>query len=124
VDGKHTETIVKDTTITITQGNHSTTLNQGNQSTKLDMGNQSTTLDKGNQSIKLAMGNQSTNVDLGKIDITAMQSITLTVGANSIKIDQSGVTIQGIMVKITADTMAQVQGQAVLILKGGITMIN
>jgi type VI secretion system secreted protein VgrG len=106
VNGKHTETIVKDTTITITQGNHSTTLNQGNQSITLDM------------------GNQSTNVSLGKIDMTAMQSITLTVGGNSIKIDQTGVTIQGLMVKITGNTITQVQGQAALILKGGVTMIN
>ena len=106
VDGTHTETIVKDTTIKITEGNHSLTLNQGNQSIQLDV------------------GNQSTNVKLGKIDMTAMQSITLTVGGNSIKIDQTGVTIQGLMVKITGETITQVQGQATLILKGGITMIN
>ena len=115
VDGTHTETIVKDTTIKITEGNHSLTLNQGNQSIKLDIGNQSTQLD---------VGNQSTNVDLGKIDMTAMQSITLTVGGSSIKIDQMGVTIQGMMIKISGDIMTQVEGECMLILKGGITMIN
>ncbi|MBS1857937.1 MAG: type VI secretion system tip protein VgrG [Acidobacteria bacterium] len=124
VDGTHTETIVGDTTITITEGNHSTTLNKGNQSTELKMGNQSTTLDMGNQSTELKLGNQSTQVDLGKIDMTAMQSITLTVGGSSIKVDQMGVTIQGMMIKITGNVMTEVQGEAILILKGGFTLIN
>ena len=115
VDGKHTETIVKDTTITITQGNHSTTLNKGNQSTQLDMGNQSTTL---------KLGNQSTNVNLGKIDMTAMQSITLTVGESSIKIDQVGVTIQGMIIKVAGTLMTEVDGELMLTLKGGFTFIN
>jgi type VI secretion system secreted protein VgrG len=70
------------------------------------------------------MGNQSTNVSLGKIDMTAMQSITLTVGGSSIKVDQMGVTIKGMMIQIEGDVMTQVKGDAILILKGGITMIN
>ncbi len=116
VDGTHTETIVKDTAITIDQGNHSLTLNQGNQSVTLDMGNQTTTL---------SMGNQTTKLDLGRPSTTeAMQSITLKVGANSIVIDQTGVTIKGLMVTIEGETITQVKGDAVLILKGGITMIN
>ncbi len=115
VDGTHTENIVKDTTITIEQGNHSLTLNQGNQSVTLDMGNQTT---------KLSMGNQTTTLDLGQATTTAMQSITLKVGANSIVIDQTGVTIKGLMVTIEGETITQVKGDAVLILKGGITMIN
>jgi type VI secretion system secreted protein VgrG len=115
VDGTHTETIVKDTTIKITEGNHSLTINQGNQSTKLDMGNQST---------ELKLGNQSTKVDSGKIDTTAKQSITFTVGGSSITIDQMGVTIEGMMIKITGDAMTTVEGEAMLILKGGLTMIN
>jgi type VI secretion system secreted protein VgrG len=124
VDGTHTEKIVKDTAITITQGNHSLTINQGNQSITLNQGNQSTQLDMGNQSIKLSMGNQTTKVDMGAVSTTAMQSITLTVGGSSIKIDPMGVTIKGMMIQITADTMAEVQGEAMLTLKGGITMIN
>jgi type VI secretion system secreted protein VgrG len=124
VDGTHTETITKDTTITITQGNLSLTLNQGNQSTKLDQGNQSTQLAMGNQSIQLDMGNQSTQVSLGKIETQAMQSIQLTVGENSILINQMGVTIKGLMVTIEGQTITQVKGDALLILKGGLTMIN
>jgi len=133
VDGKHTETIVKDTSITITQGNHSTTVQTGNQSIEIDTGNQSTTLKMGNQSITLNTGNQSTqldlgnismNCDLGSISMEAMTSITLTVGGNSITIDQTGVTIEGMMITISGDTMTTVEGDALLTLTGGITMIN
>jgi type VI secretion system secreted protein VgrG len=133
VEGKHTETITKDTAITIDQGNHSFTMNQGNQTIELkqgnrtrtlDMGNENVQLKMGNQAVKLDMGNQSTNCDLGKIDMTAMQSITLTVGGSSIKVDQMGVTIKGMMINIEGDIMSTLKGDALLTLKGGITMIN
>ena len=124
VDGTHTETIKKDTTIKITEGNLALTLNQGNQSTKLDMGDQSTKLDMGNQSTNLEMGNQSTKLSLGKSETEAMQSIELKVGQSSIKIDQMGVTIQGMMIQIKGTMMTQVNGQVMVTIKGGITMIN
>lgn len=78
--------------------------------------------------------------------IKAGTSITLKVGGNSIKIDNSGVTIKGINVKIQGQAKAemkapmtavkgtamlqskapmhQVNGDAMLKLRGGITMIN
>ncbi len=93
VDGTHTEKIVKDTTITITEGNHSLTLNQGNQSITLDQGNQTTTLSVGNQSITLSLGSQTTNVDAGSISTKAALSITLTVEGSSISITPEGITI-------------------------------
>ncbi|HUB80519.1 MAG TPA: type VI secretion system tip protein TssI/VgrG [Bryobacteraceae bacterium] len=142
VDGKHTETIVKDTSITITQGNHSTTVqtgnqsievDQGNQTTTIKMGDQSTTLNMGNQSITLNMGNQSTqldmgnvsvNCDLGSISMEAMQSITLTVGASSITITPAAIEISSTMISISGDAIVEVSGDAMLDLSGGITMIN
>jgi type VI secretion system secreted protein VgrG len=133
VEGKHTETITKDTAITIDQGNHSFTMNQGNQTIELkqgnrtrtlDMGNENVQLKMGNQAIKLDMGNQSTKCDLGQISTEAMQSITLTVGGSSIKIDQMGVTIKGMMINVEGNVMTTVKGDAMLTLKGGITMIN
>lgn len=133
VDGTHTETIVKDTTITITEGNVSLTINQGNETIKLDkgnqsttlsMGNQSTTLDMGNRTIKLAMGNQTTTLDLGSCKTQALQSIELKVCESSIVINPVGITIKAPMVTIEAEAIAQVKGDALLILKGGLTMIN
>jgi type VI secretion system secreted protein VgrG len=61
----------------------------------------------------------------------AMQEIKLEVGGSSIKIDQMGVTIKGMMVKIEGTIMLEakglmttVKGDAMLTLKGGLTMIN
>ena len=86
------------------------------------------------------MGNIAVKAALGKIEIEAMQSIELKVGGSSIKIDQMGITITGAMkvdvaapvkVGIKSDLMVSVQGlltevkaDAMLTLKGGITMIN
>ena len=63
--------------------------------------------------------------------ITAGMEISLTVGGNSIKIDNTGITISGMMVtvegKATADVkspMTTVKGDALLTLDGGMTMIN
>ena len=60
-----------------------------------------------------------------------MQSITLKVGENSIKIDQTGITLQGMMVKVKGQVQTQVQGvmvqvsgQAMTQIRGGITMIG
>jgi type VI secretion system secreted protein VgrG len=133
VDGKHTEVIVKDTSITINEGNHSLDIkmgnqsikvDQGNQSTQIAMGNQSTKIDMGNQTIKLGMGNQTTTLDLGKVETTALQSIELKVMDSSIKIDPVGVTIKGMMITIDGEIMTEVKAGAILICKGGITMIN
>jgi type VI secretion system secreted protein VgrG len=133
VQGTHTETITGDTSITITQGNHSLDIQQGNQSISVDQGDQtieiktgdqSTTLDTGDQSTTLSMGDQSTTVSLGSISFEAMESITLTVGGNSITINQSGITIEGTMITVSGDSMTTVEGDAMLTLTGGITMIN
>jgi type VI secretion system secreted protein VgrG len=61
------------------------------------------------------MGNITTEASLGKIEETAMQSIELKVGANSIKIDQSGITIKGIMVNVEAAAITTIKGAMVKI---------
>jgi type VI secretion system secreted protein VgrG len=60
-----------------------------------------------------------------------MQSIELKVGMSSVKLDQTGVTIKGMMIKIQGTSqvdvqglMTNVKGNAMLTLKGGIIMIN
>ena len=116
VDGTHTENIVKDTTITIDQGNSFAHPQPGKPVGDARHG----------QPDHHALHGKSDH-DSGpgrRLPPTAMQSITLKVGANSIVIDQTGVTIKGLMVTIEGETITQVKGDAVLILKGGITMIN
>jgi type VI secretion system secreted protein VgrG len=124
-----TETVDNDETITI-KGKRTEEVT-GNETITIDQGNRALTLNMGNDTTELKMGNQEIKVDLGKIDETAMQSITLTVGQSSIKIDQMGVTIQGMMIKITGQIqvdveglMTQIKGTAMLQEQGGIVMIN
>ena len=51
------------------------------------------------------MGDISVKADLGKIEVEAMQSITLKVGNNQVVIDMMGVHIQGMMVDTKANAM-------------------
>jgi type VI secretion system secreted protein VgrG len=112
-------------------GNHATTVDKGNVSTAVKMGNHTTEVDMGNVSVTVKMGNHTTKLNLGKIEEEALQSIEMKVGQSSIKVDQMGVTIKGMMVQIEGQVqtqvkglMTQVNGDAMLMVKGGITMIN
>ena len=60
-----------------------------------------------------------------------MQSIELKVGQSSIRLDQTGVTIRGVMVRIEGQAMTevkapmnQVKGDAMVAIKGGLVTIN
>jgi type VI secretion system secreted protein VgrG len=120
-----------DQTLTIDMGKQEITLGQGNQVVTLKQGNQTIELDMGNQSTTAKLGNITTKASVGKIEMEAMQSLTLKVGQNSITIDQSGVKINGMTVKVEGQIQTQVKGpitqvngDAMLQLKGGIAMIN
>ena len=117
--------------LTVDTGNRTLQIKQGNVSETVDQGNKSLQVKTGNLDQKLNMGNHSLKLDAGQSTTDAMQSITLKVGGNSITIDQSGITLKGIMIKIEANAMlnakspmTQVNGDGLLTLKGGITMIN
>jgi len=82
-------------------------------------------------STTVSLGNYSLDTTAGAVSVTAMQSITLTVGANSIKIDQTGITINGLMITAEAQVqlsasavMTQISGSAMTQVTGGIIMIN
>lgn len=121
-EGKRTETIKGNDTLTIQEGNREATISQGNDTLTISQGNRSTAIKMGNDSLKLDMGSHTTE---------AMQSIELKVGANSIKIDQTGVTIKGAMIKIEATGIFQTKGvlmqqeaSGIHIVKGAMVMIN
>jgi type VI secretion system secreted protein VgrG len=135
-----TTTVYKDRTATVETGNEKvqvkmgdrdTIVDMGNDSHRIKMGNRDVTIDMGNDTLTIKMGNQTTKLNLGKSSTEAMQSIELKVGQSSIKVDQMGVTIKGMMVKVEGTIMTevkglmtQVNGSAMLTAKGGITMIN
>jgi type VI secretion system secreted protein VgrG len=117
--------------VEVTKGNDSTEIKQGNRKTVIGQGNEALEIKMGNQTIELGMGNRTVKLKLGKIAEEAMQGIELKVGQNSIKIDQTGVTIKGMMVKVEGQIqteikglMTQINGTAMLKAQGGITMIN
>ncbi|MCK8785129.1 type VI secretion system tip protein VgrG [Roseomonas sp. NAR14] len=130
IDRDHTETVKRHHTQTVTQ-NRTSTIEQGDDKLTIKMGNRTEELSMGNDSLTLKMGNLTIKCDLGKVEIEAMQSIELKVGQSSVKLDQMGVTIQGMMVKAEAQIQLQTKGlmaqhnaDAMMIVKGGITMIN
>lgn len=122
VDGKHTETVKLDRSATITQGNESLLVKMGNMTTKVSMGNQSTVV---------ALGNISTKANVGKIEMEALQSITLTCGASKIHMTPMGIELQAMTIKVKASLSLDTQGllvnhkaSALMIIKGGLVMIN
>ena len=91
----------------------------------------------GNSSVKISK-DHTLKID-GAQDITVQKaitiestiSITLKVGSNKIEISQSGIKIEGMMLNMSATSMAElkslnttVKGDAMLTLKGAMTMIN
>jgi type VI secretion system secreted protein VgrG len=117
--------------VTIQQGNRTVNVNQGDDTHNIQQGNRAVVISMGNDSLAIKMGNQTTKLDLGASSTEAMQSITLKVGQSSITLDQTGVTIQGMMISINGQVqtqvqgvMTQIQGSAMTQISGGITMIG
>jgi len=114
-----------------TEVEHDQKLSVGNDRTVDIVGNEKVTLKQGSQTTELKLGDVSLKVDVGSITMEALQSITLKVGQSSVTLDQTGVTVKGMMISIAGQiqtevkaVMTSVGGDAMLTLKGGITMIN
>jgi type VI secretion system secreted protein VgrG len=130
--GNRTETVKEgDETVTVEKGNRLIAVNTGNDTHQIKQGNRDVQIEMGNDTLTIKMGDQTTKVNLGKSETEALQSIELKVGQSSIKLDQTGVTIQGMLISIEGQVqtevkglMTTVKGDAMLTAKGGITMIN
>jgi type VI secretion system secreted protein VgrG len=121
---KHDQTIIikNNRTATIQEGNESLTVKKGNRQVELTQGNDTLTIKAGNQTIQISQGKSATE---------AMQGISLKVGENSVTIDQSGITIKGMTIKLqgqaqvqTQGPIVQVQADGMLKLQGGVVMVN
>jgi type VI secretion system secreted protein VgrG len=120
-----------DNTLTVKTGNRVANIDTGNDTLTVKTGNRVTNVNTGNDTKTVKLGNHVINVNAGKSTIEAMTSIELKVGANSIKIEQSGITINGVKIDIKASTTLDAKGlattvnaDAILTLKGSMTMIN
>lgn len=129
-------TVTNNRTLVISGGDESKTLESGNQILNV-AGNQTNSID-GNQESTIG-GDQTITVtgsitqdSSASIDSSASQSITLTanssielkVGGNSIKIDASGITIKGTMVKAEGSAMTEIKSGGILKAQGSLVQIN
>ncbi|MDR3466063.1 MAG: type VI secretion system tip protein TssI/VgrG, partial [Xanthobacteraceae bacterium] len=78
----------------------------------------------GNDTLTISSGNHTITVSAGKSEVTAAQSITLSVGPNSIKIDTTGVTINGMKVDVQASATMSLQAGATLSVTGAMISLN
>ncbi|KIC47734.1 type VI secretion system tip protein TssI/VgrG [Tateyamaria sp. ANG-S1] len=122
IEGKSSTTIVGDTSMLVETGSYTQTISTGDVAREVS---------SGGESVVVSLGDYTLDTSAGSVAITAGTEISLTVGANSIVIDQSGITISGTMVTIegsaTLDAsapMTTVSADGVLTLEGGVTMIN
>lgn len=77
-----------------------------------------------NRDLTVKQGNQTTKISSGKSTTEAAQSIELKVGGNSIKIDQSGITIKGIKVEINGSAKTDVKGGLTTVQASGILTVQ
>jgi type VI secretion system secreted protein VgrG len=90
-----------------------------------------TTISDKDDSLTVRQGNLTIQVAQGKATVTAMQSIELTVGSNSIRIDQTGITLNGIIISVMGVAsvsidapMTSLSGDATVAITGGLVEIN
>ena len=121
-EGSQTIVIKKDRTETVKEGNEKVAVEKGNREVKIATGNEKLEVSKGSRTVEISMGNdeltikqgnQTTKVSMGKSETEAGQSIELKVGGNSIKIDMSGITIKGTMLKLEGTGSAEMKGATV-----------
>jgi type VI secretion system secreted protein VgrG len=123
----------------VSKGDHVLVVNQGDNNVLVEQGDHILQVDQGDSTQTVSLGNITINAGAGKIEMSAGQSIELKVGASSVKIDHSGVTIKGMSVKIDASlsfeakaglsakvggTFTNVEGNAITTIKGGFVLIN
>ena len=85
----------------------------------------------GDYAIEVGGGDLIARAEAGRVTIEAMQSITLKVGQSSITIDQTGITIRGLLIDVEAalqtglkSLRTEINGVGLLQLGGGLTKIG
>jgi type VI secretion system secreted protein VgrG len=123
--------ITQDSTTTVDKGNNSLTVSQGNHSVTISQGNHSTTVSAKNHELTVSAGNHKITISAGKSEISAAQSMTLTVGSSSIKIEPAAITISSAQIKLSGTATVEISapsvkvaGSAMTEISGGMVKIN
>lgn len=121
VSGNDTQTVSGDQTVTVSE----------KQETVVENGDFTMVANSGKIFLIADRDNIFISANQSEVVVQAMQRLELSVGASSIILDQNGITMRGIMVKVEGTAMTeikgpitQVNGDAMVIIKGGLTMIN
>ena len=121
--GTNTFSVKGDNSETVTDGNNALTVSKGNNSTTVSQGNDSLTVSAGNHTITVSQG--SSTIDVAQaVTVKSKQSITLQVGGNSITIDTSGVSVNGIKIALQASAELTANGGGEMTLQAGMISIN
>jgi len=118
-------------THTVSEGNREVVVSKGNDTHTVSQGNREVKIDQGNDTLTVTQGDQSITITAGKSTIGAGTSIELKVGGSSIKIEPAKITIKSVEIAIQAEAQlqakalnAELSGDAMLTLKGGMVKIN
>jgi type VI secretion system secreted protein VgrG len=133
IQNNQTITVTQDRSLTVSQGNSTFDVAKGNHTVTIDTGNQSVTISKGNSTFEVSAGNHTEtidqgdytiNVNAGQMSVTAMKSLSLTVGQSSIKLTPQAITISAMQINLTGQMKGSFDGGIELDLKGGMVKIN
>ncbi|CNK96799.1 putative Rhs accessory genetic element [Yersinia enterocolitica] len=111
-----------DRNITLEKGDMSVNLKKGNLQHKVT-GNASTELSNGNYSLHVTGGSGNVKTDKA-LTLESTQSIELKVGSNKISLSASGISINGMMVKIEGSGTAELKSAMTTVSGSGMTQIS
>jgi type VI secretion system secreted protein VgrG len=111
--------------------NRTVSVRKGDDKLTVEQGNRIVDVPNGSHTIKSTTGDIAIKTSAGAVSVEAMTSLTLKVGQSTVTLDQSGVTIKGMMVKIEGQVMTNLKGpmlqldaDGMLKAAGGIMMLN
>ncbi|RDA61906.1 type VI secretion system tip protein VgrG [Hafnia paralvei] len=132
--------IAKNNISSTIEENRVTHINKGDEKVALNQGNINYDLEKGNiqhnvggdVTTKIRNGSYLLNVNTGnaviksgkKIEIESLQSIDIKVGSNKISITQTGISINGIILKIEGSGITELKGAMTTLSGTGMTQIS
>jgi type VI secretion system secreted protein VgrG len=116
---------------TVKIGNSETVSIKKGRTTTIESAGDSLTVQDGGITVTAQQQDIAVEASSGSITVTAMTSIKLMVGDNSIEINNEGVTITATKISVQGQAMVQVKapmtqinGDGMLTLKGGVMMLN
>src|SRR5580658_502452 len=111
IKNDETRMVGNDQTNTI-HNNRTETIEQGDETLTIKQGKRTVTLNQGDDSLTLQQGNLSVTAQAGKMVFTAEESIEFKVGGTSIKLDQTSITLQSLMIDIEGEISATLSAAA------------